>query len=76
MIDAPLYLSAYPVGHLIDFQLEQQFEGKNFAEEVQRIYKKGKLTPEQWMKEAVGSGISIKPMLDATDKALLAVSKK
>lgn len=76
MIDAPLYLSAYPVGHLIDFQIEQQMEGKNFAEEVQRMYKNGKLTPEQWMKQAVGTGISIKPMLDATDKALIAVAKK
>ncbi len=76
MIDAPLYLSSYPVGHLIDFQIEQQIEGKNFATEVERMFKNGKLTPEQWMKQAVGTGISIKPMLDATDKALSAVSKK
>jgi len=76
MIDAPLYLSAYPVGHLIDFQIEKQMEGKNFADEVWRIYKNGKLTPEQWMKEAVGTGISIKPMLDATDEALKVVGQK
>jgi len=29
MIDNPLYLSAYPIGHLIDFQLEKQFRGRS-----------------------------------------------
>lgn len=76
MIDAPLYLSAYPVGHLIDFQIEGQLKGNNFADEVWRIYRTGRLIPELWMKEAVGTGISIKPMLDATDAALKVVKAK
>ncbi|NQV03029.1 MAG: hypothetical protein HQ542_10305, partial [Bacteroidia bacterium] len=38
MIDNPLYLSNYPVGHLIDFQLDGYLKGKNFADEVLRIY--------------------------------------
>jgi hypothetical protein len=70
MIDNPLYLSNYPVGHLIDFQLDQFFKGKNFAEETMRIYSTGRLIPQLWMKNAVGSEISIKPLLDATDAAL------
>jgi len=70
MIDAPLYLSAYPVGHLIDFQIEQQIKGKNFANEVQRIYTQGRLIPNVWMKGAVSNNVSIQPMLDATDEAL------
>lgn len=70
MIDAPLYLSAYPVGHLIDFQIEKQIKGKNFAEEIQRIYTKGRLIPQVWMKDAVGKEISCVPMLEATDEAL------
>jgi hypothetical protein len=70
MIDDPLYLSNYPVGHLIDFQLESWFKGKNFADEAIRIYSAGKLIPEEWMKHAVGSEISIKPMIEATDAAL------
>ena len=37
MIDAPLYLSAYPLGHLIQFQLEEYLKGKNIGTEVQRI---------------------------------------
>ncbi len=73
MIDAPLYLSAYPVGHLIDFQLEKQMDGKNFAEEVMRIYANGRLIPQIWMKNAVGKEISIQPMIEATTEALKVV---
>ncbi|MCX6248074.1 MAG: hypothetical protein NTW10_10090 [Bacteroidetes bacterium] len=73
MIDSPLYLSNYPVGHLIDFQLDGWFKGKNFADEAIRIYSAGKLIPQEWMRHAVGSEISIKPLVDATDRALKAV---
>lgn len=70
MIDNPLYLSNYPVGHLIDFQLDQFLKGKNFADETMRIYSSGRLIPQFWMRNAVGSEISVKPLLDATDQAL------
>ena len=70
MIDNPLYLPNYPVGHLIDFQIDEYLKGRNFADEIVRIYSSGRMIPQLWMKNAVGSEISIKPMLDATDKAL------
>jgi len=70
MIDNPLYLPNYPVGHLIDFQLDQFLKGKNFADEAIRIFSAGRLIPQLWMKNAVGSEISIKPLLDATDDGL------
>ncbi|HTX87770.1 MAG TPA: hypothetical protein VMC08_02185 [Bacteroidales bacterium] len=73
MIEDPLYLSNYPVGHLIDFQLDQFFKGKDFGKESIRIYSAGRLIPQVWMKHAVGSEISIKPLLDATDAALKVV---
>ncbi|MEI8006720.1 MAG: hypothetical protein WCI48_10975 [Bacteroidota bacterium] len=73
MIDNPLYLPNYPVGHLIDFQIDQYLKGKNFADEIQRIYSAGRMIPQLWMKNAVGSEISIKPILDATDKALTTI---
>jgi len=73
MIDNPLYLSNYPVGHLIDFQLDGFLKGKNFANEAIRIYSAGKLIPQLWMKNAVGNEISIKPLIDATDAALMVV---
>jgi hypothetical protein len=74
MIDSPLYLSNYPIGHLIDFQLDKWFKGKNFGEEAMRIYTVGRLIPQEWMKHAVGSEISIKPMIDATDAALKVIN--
>ena len=73
MIDNPLYLPNYPVGHLIDFQIDEYLKGKNFADEIVRIYSAGRLIPQLWMKSAVGSGISVRPILDATDKALTTI---
>jgi hypothetical protein len=73
MIDNPLYLSNYPVGHLIDFQVEGQITGKPFAAEVERMYRQGRLIPQVWMKGAVGREISIEPLLNATTKALTVV---
>lgn len=70
MIAYPLYLSAYPLGHLIEFQLEQNMQGKNFAQEFDRIYKQGRLTPDLWMMKAVGSPVSVKPVINAADQAI------
>jgi hypothetical protein len=70
MIDNPLYLSNYPVGHLIDFQIDGFIKGKKFASEVDRMYTLGRLTPQAWMQGAVGTAISIDPMLKAVDEAL------
>ena len=70
MIDSPLYLPNYPYGHIIQFQLEQQLKDKNIADEIQRIYPAGRLTPQHWMRHAVGSEASTKPLLDASAKAL------
>lgn len=70
MIDNPLYLSAYPMGHLIEFQLEKQIKDKVFAEEIQRIYSQGRLIPDLWLKNATGEGLSVKPLLEASREAL------
>ncbi len=73
MIDYPLYLSAYPIGHLIDFQIERYIEGKNLAQEIQRMLVSGRVLPQQWMKQAVGKEISAEPLLTAADQALQAI---
>lgn len=70
MIDNPLYLSAYPLGMLAEFQVEQYLEGKDFAEQVQRIYSQGRLIPQVWMKKAVDEEMSIKPLIKASEKAV------
>jgi len=70
MINAPLYLANYSFGHLIDFQIEQYLQGKDFSDEVDRIWSIGKVTPQIWMQKAVGENISIQPMIEATEEAL------
>ncbi|MBP1637607.1 MAG: hypothetical protein H6Q18_396 [Bacteroidetes bacterium] len=73
MISIPLYLSYYPMGHIIDFQIEQQMKGKNFADEIQKMYTQGRIIPQIWMKKSVGAPISIDPTLKAVDEALKVV---
>ena len=70
MIDAPLYLANYPYGHIIQFQLEQQLKGREVAAEIERIYPAGRLTPQRWMRHAVGREVSTQPLLDAASEAL------
>jgi hypothetical protein len=70
MIAYPLYLSAYPIGHLIDYQIEEYISDKEFASEVKRIFASGNVTPDLWMKNALGKGISNEPLFDAVDAAL------
>jgi len=75
MIDSPLYLSAYPIGQLIQFQIEGQIKGKVFGDEIIRIFTYGRTIPDVWMQHAVGKSISIDPMIKATDEALGKVGK-
>jgi hypothetical protein len=60
MISNPLYLAAYSYGQIIEFQLEEYLSGKSFPNEIDRIYKQGRLIPERWMEGAVGAKISVK----------------
>jgi hypothetical protein len=68
MIDNPLYLPAYPIGSLIEFQLGKYMEGKSFSDEVLKIYQNGRIIPQLWMKNAVGKEISVEPLLKAVDE--------
>jgi hypothetical protein len=70
MIDYPLYLPNYPMGHLIAFQIEQQVKGKNMAAEIERMLTQGRIIPQLWMRNAVGLPISVEPLLHAVEEAL------
>ncbi|MCX7833258.1 MAG: hypothetical protein N2490_03520, partial [Ignavibacteria bacterium] len=70
MIDNPLYLPNYAIGHIIEFQIENYLEGKKLGPEMERMCAAGNIIPQEWMKNAVGSDISVKPMLDAVNIAL------
>jgi hypothetical protein len=70
MIDAALYLPDYPIGHVIGFQVERFLEGKSLGVEMERMCVAGRLIPQLWMKNAVGSEISPRALLDAGKDAL------
>ncbi len=70
MIDSALYLPDYPLGYVIQFQIEEWLAGKNLAEEMQRMCAAGNITPQLWMKNAVASEISVKPLLKAVNESL------
>lgn len=75
-IDSPLYLAAYPIGHLINYQLETYFVGKSLGTEIERIFSFGKRTPQYWLKKAVGSELSCTPLLEATSEAVEKIRAK
>jgi hypothetical protein len=64
MIGYPLYLADYTIGHVISHQIKSHMRGKDLAGETKRICSIGRLTPDLWMKRAVGNGISAKQLID------------
>src|SRR4029077_13088835 len=72
MIDYGLYLPDYPLGHLIAFQLGRKVAGDRFGSEFERVARQGRLTPDAWMRGAVGAPLSAQPLLSASREALAA----
>lgn len=73
MVNSPMYLPNYPIGHIIEFQLEEHLAGmsdKEFAQEIKRIFTIGTLTPHLWMEEAVGSKVSTEPLIKAVSRII------
>ena len=74
MVNAPMYLPNYPLGHIVQYQLEEHLAQcktqAEFANEYARIYRLGRLTPKEWMIQAVGQTPSIDPILHAVKRTL------
>jgi hypothetical protein len=70
MISNGLYLPDYPIGHIIAFQLNKQFRGKDFGAEFERVARQGRLTPDAWMRGAVGGPLSAQALLDDARAAM------
>ncbi|MBR3292314.1 MAG: hypothetical protein IKI66_09080 [Bacteroidales bacterium] len=74
MLNYPMYLPNYPIGHIIQYQMEEHLAACEndaaFAAELQRIYRQGRLTPQAWMQGAVGAPISVEPILSAVSAIL------
>jgi hypothetical protein len=72
MVSSGLYTPDYPLGHLIAFQVEAHFrklQGPTGAE-FERICQLGSVTPDMWMRKAVGAPLSAQPLLEAAARAL------
>lgn len=74
MVNSPQYLPNYPIGHLVHFQLEEHLSQcksqADWAKEYTRIYQQGRLTPQQWMIGAVGTKLSVEPVLRAVSRIM------
>jgi hypothetical protein len=71
MINYPMYLYNYPLGHLIAFQIEEQVKktGK-LGPEFERMARYGAVTPDAWMEHATGAPVGAGSLLRATEAAL------
>ena len=74
MVGYALYLPAYPIGNLVQHQLEEhlaQYRSTDeWAKEYTRIYQQGRLTPDAWMRGAVGEALSVEPILKAVREVM------
>ena len=74
-VSHPLYLPDYPLGHLVCFQIEDHFRRAatapgDFGREVERMTTLGRLTPDAWMRAAVGAPVSAAPLIEAAERAV------
>jgi hypothetical protein len=74
MIDYSLYLPHYSIGNLIQFQIESFLRDRAVGPEMARMCAAGSITPNLWMRLAVGADISVKPVLKAVGEALRRVN--
>ena len=70
MISYGLYLPDYAIGHIIAFQVAQPMKPATFGQEFERVSRQGRLTPDAWMRGAVGGPLSAKALLDAARAAM------
>ncbi len=74
MVNYGMYTPDYPLGHLIAFQVEDHLkESRPMGQEFERICRIGSITPDAWMRQAVGGPLSADPLLNAAAEALEAV---
>ncbi len=71
----PLYLPDYAIGHIIAFQVAARLQGPAFGTEFERMARQGLVTPDAWMRGAVGTPISSEALLAAARKALAAIPR-
>ena len=71
MIGYPLYLADYALGHIISHQIRQHVQHRDLSCETHRICSIGAVTPDAWMRRAVGNGIDAAALSDDAGEAVL-----
>ncbi|HVT61128.1 MAG TPA: hypothetical protein VHR45_22380 [Thermoanaerobaculia bacterium] len=72
MIEYGLYLPDYALGHIIAAQVAAKVRQGDFGAEFERLARQGRLTPDAWMRGAVGGPLSAQPLLSEARRALSA----
>lgn len=70
IIAYPLYLSNYVIGEIASYQILDYCRDKHWPTQMERMCREGYVTPNTWMKWAVGSPLSSEPMFRLTQEAL------
>ncbi len=82
MVSYELYTPDYALAHLVAFQIGGHFDqlgdstaaaaagGSRFGTEFERVSQIGAVTPNEWMRQAVGTPLSAAPLVEAAEKAL------
>jgi hypothetical protein len=77
MVEHPLYLSDYPVGHMIAAQIEEHLgKAQSLGAEFERMARLGRVTPDAWMRHATGEPVSPAALLRAAAAALEAEERR
>jgi hypothetical protein len=69
----PLYLCDYAIGRTMGHQIRSYMRGKDLANETMRITSIGSVTPDKWMRDAVGQPLSIQPLVNDAALAIAAL---
>jgi hypothetical protein len=76
MISNGLYLPDYSIGHIIALQVGRKLRTGSFGDEFERVARQGRLTPDAWMRGAVGTPVSADALLKEARKAIDALNAK
>jgi hypothetical protein len=71
MIEEPLYLADYPLGHVLAAQIEGQVrKAGKVGPEFERMATFGSVSPDLWMRNATGEPVSPRALLEEARRAL------
>ncbi len=73
MLGHPLYLADYAIGRTMSHQIRSYMRGRDLAAETRRICAIGSVTPDAWMRTAVGGPLSPQALIADTVRAIEAI---